>query len=384
MDLGDEGSVLACMADFARDVKTGLQDRFLHTSWDTQIACLSTCFDYLTWEVVDGNRTDPTHADVAMESLIVLFGSSHDQDGGVHTEALINAGDARIEWQTFKHVLVRLKVAGTPLDKGYKPIFENEEEFENMRILAAIFMCLCLSTVCCEKGFSLMASIMSALRNCMNIVTLDCLMRIASNCPKFDHIGTDSDPVLLEICNEAFEHWEGTMNRFPGRAHGHQGRKKKEKTGESLSGYYQSLSKQGKEAGRLLDSSSDEDDETEGAGDEPPDDSGEESAGPDYTEVGDFECPQGWRVLDEPAENAADWDALKVSYMWKNKRLAHIWEPPHGWDTSSFNHQDTDANGNVTQFFLYSRARQKWSHSLKLEAYGVDGEWVIIEKDKGS
>lgn len=251
-------------------------------------------------------------------------------------------------------------------------------------ILAAIFMCLCLSTVCCEKGFSLMASIMSALRNCMNIVTLDCLMRIASNCPKFDHIGTDSDPVLLEICNEAFEHWEGTMNRFPGRAHGHQGRKKKEKTGESLSDYYQSLSKQGKEAGRLLDSSSDEDDETEGAGDEPPDDSGEESAGPDYTEVGDFECPQGWRVLDEPAENAADWDALKVSYMWKNKRLAHIWEPPHGWDTSSFNHQDTDANGNVTQFFLYSRARQKWSHSLKLEAYGVDGEWVIIEKDKGS
>ena len=90
----------------------------------------------------------------------------------------------------------------------------------------------------------------------MNIVTLDCLMKIASNCPKFDHIGTDSDPVLLEICNEAFEHWEGTMNRFPGRAHGHQGRKKKEKTGESLSGYYQSLSKQGKEAGRLLDSSS--------------------------------------------------------------------------------------------------------------------------------
>ena len=114
----------------------------------------------------------------------------------------------------------------------------------------------------------------------MNIVTLDCLMKIASNCPKFDHIGTDSDPVLLEICNEAFEHWEGTMNRFPGRAHGHQGRKKKEKTGESLSGYYQSLSKQGKEAGRLLDSSSDEDDETEGAGDEPPDDSGEEAQGP--------------------------------------------------------------------------------------------------------
>ena len=152
----------------------------------------------------------------------------------------------------------------------------------------------------------------------MNIVTLDCLMRIASNCPKFDHIGTDSDPVLLEICNEAFEHWEGTMNRFPGRAHGHQGRKKKEKTGESLSGYYQSLSKQGKEAGRLLDSSSDEDDETEGAGDEPPDDSGEESAGPDYTEVGDFECPQGWRVLDEPAENAPGLGCFEGKLQKKN------------------------------------------------------------------
>ena len=42
------------------------------------------------------------------------------------------------------------------------------------------------------------------------------------------------------------------MNRFPGRAHGHQGRKKKDKAGESLSDYYQSHQSRGKKLAASL------------------------------------------------------------------------------------------------------------------------------------
>ena len=73
--------------------------------------------------------------------------------GGVTSTALIDPIDAQIEWQTFKQVLAQLNSAGCSLDEGYKPIFMDESLYGNMRILAAICMCLCLATVCCEKAF---------------------------------------------------------------------------------------------------------------------------------------------------------------------------------------------------------------------------------------
>ena len=113
--------------------------------------------------------------------LISHFGVTRTQPGGVTFNQMINPDDALIEWQTFKHVLVGFRVRQLGLDEAFQLIFNDSSQFFNMRFLLAVFMCLCLSTVCCEAGFSLMASIMTAIRNCMNIITLNACMQIASN-----------------------------------------------------------------------------------------------------------------------------------------------------------------------------------------------------------
>ena len=83
----------------------------------------------------------------------------------------------------------------------------------------------------------------------------------------------------------------------------------------------------------------------------------------------------------DPAPTSEEWDAMKETYVWTNKRLVHIWEMPFGWNFSTFNHQTTEASsGKLVQFFLYGRARQMFSHDLELEKYGTEGEWVIIQK----
>jgi len=212
---------------------------------------------------VNGILVDPTYGDEEMAFLIRMFGFTTTQDGGVTSTALIDPIDAQIKWQTCKQVLAQLNSDGCSLDEGYKPIFMDESSYGNMRILAAIFMCLCLATVCCEKGFSLMTNIMTALRNCMNIITLDCLMKNSSNCPKFDHMSASLDPLLFEICEKAYAHWVAILQRFPGRAHGKQGCKKKGSAG-TLSDYYEELFKTTKASGggaRLLESSDEEEEE---------------------------------------------------------------------------------------------------------------------------
>ena len=99
----------------------------------------------------------------------------------------------------------------------------------------------------------------------------------------------------------------------------------------------------------------------------------------DVTGVGDFEVKAGWHVLNEPASTPEPWSAMKEDYDWTNKRLVHIWVLPYGWDSSSFNHQLRDEDGESIQFFLYARSRQMDSHELKVEIYGTDGQWVIIK-----
>jgi hypothetical protein len=60
--------------------------------------------------------------------------------------------------------------------------------------------------------------------------------------PKIDHLDGTMDPVIMRTCFEAFDHWASVIQRFPGRAHGHQGRNKKGIPG-SLSEFYEDPSK---------------------------------------------------------------------------------------------------------------------------------------------
>ena len=66
---------------------------------------------------------------------------------------------------------------------------------------------------------------------------------------------------------------------------------------------------------------------------------------------------------------------MKKKCPWNNRRLAHIWDPPFGWEISSFSLWEKR-----TPVFYYSTTKEKYPHKLPLETYGVDGHWVILEK----
>ena len=83
---------------------------------------------------------------------------------------------AKAQWESFKHQLYALKQQGLSLEDGYAEILRSDI-LPDIKRLACIFLVLCLSTVWCERGFSLMALIKTNLRNCMNMETLGALMR---------------------------------------------------------------------------------------------------------------------------------------------------------------------------------------------------------------
>ena len=79
----------------------------------------------------------------------------------------------------------------------------------SMRFLICAFLCIELSSVCCERGFSTMNNIKCKARNRMYVETLDCLMMIALNGPKD---ASDHTAIHLLI-EEAYEHWASVCKR---------------------------------------------------------------------------------------------------------------------------------------------------------------------------
>jgi hypothetical protein len=96
---------------------------------------------------------------------------------------------------------------------AYKKLLEGDA-LPDVKVLCAIHCIICLSTVWCERGFSLISIIKTKLRNCMNIETLDALMMISSNGP--DLADTEA---LDQLIAEALEHWKSKIKRCVARSH---------------------------------------------------------------------------------------------------------------------------------------------------------------------
>jgi hypothetical protein len=95
--------------------------------------------------------------------------------------------------------------------------------FQEASVLIAIWRVECLSSVDCERGFSLMALIKTKMRNRMNVSTLDTLMQIAANAPAMaDHNAVNE---LVEL---AVDLWLAACRRNVRKSHpGVAGRKPK-------------------------------------------------------------------------------------------------------------------------------------------------------------
>ena len=101
--------------------------------------------------------------------------------------------------------------------------------FNGIKPLVQLWPVLCISTVVCERGFSLMSAVKTKARNKLKTATLSNLMQIAANGPAFpDRRADPPSTVLAQLIEDALEHWKMAAKRNIRKSHpGVAGRKKK-------------------------------------------------------------------------------------------------------------------------------------------------------------
>ena len=106
-------------------------------------------------------------------------------------------------------------MAGQTLEQAYEEHLKTDI-MEGVKYLACVFLALCLSTVWCERGFSLMAAIKTKERNRMITPTLDDRMMVQSNGPAV----TEKNKSLIDkLLGLAFEDWSLSCTRMPSKSH---------------------------------------------------------------------------------------------------------------------------------------------------------------------
>ena len=370
----DENWVVDGVMQFASKIVERLTERFpgvpLFEALDI--------FDFTQWP----GTLPPDFGNAEIEVLVGHFGHPRtDKQGMVHLRT-VNPVQVRSEWHAFKRMLRDLKERGVSLSEGYDELLK-DSTLPEVKVLACIFMVLCLSSVPCEQGFSLMANIKTKLRNCMNVETLDALMMISSNGPPM----ADTEAVL-KLINRAFEHWLTVQKRCLARSHPVVARPKKNKN--KTVPFHDILQEQQRRAraakadrlSGIVDS--DDEDEEQNGDDESKDE--EQAGGMDQITTeeiqsshGPYTPPKGWVTVALPADDEVAWadfkDKMKRgSAWWRGRRLAHIFDD--GWDDGTF--QGGTKDGHLV--FYYKAVPMRYSHSLLFDEHGVGKSWVVIEK----
>jgi hypothetical protein len=134
----------------------------------------------------------------------------------------IEPAHVRPEWSVFKEVLFTAKKKNLSNEETYSSLLGKyssllkDDTLPFIKYLCCIYLCLCLSTLWCERGFSLMNSIKVKSRNRMNTDTLDDRMMICSNGPP---VSAEIAKEIDEILDLTFDHWCLVRTRIPSRSH---------------------------------------------------------------------------------------------------------------------------------------------------------------------
>ena len=98
------------------------------------------------------------------------------------------------------------------------------------------------------------------------------------------------------------------------------------------------------------------------------------------TAHGAFVPPDGYKAMKAP--DSILHANMHREMVWHDKKVAHIWDS--GWLVGTFQgkHTGRAATSSALWEVYYSDDRRVWTHSLRLEEYGCEGTWVIIQKLK--
>ena len=132
-------------------------------------------------------------------------------DGVVHAP-MLDTVRLKSQWKLFKHTMKKASVDGTTWKQLAEDSLCAESLPSEIDICFRIKLVLPYGTSMCERGFSRMKLIKSALRNRLYIETLDALMTLSLVGPDYVAWGDSKN------FEEALSHWERSKLRNPKRA----------------------------------------------------------------------------------------------------------------------------------------------------------------------
>ena len=256
-------------------------------------------------------------------------------------------------------------------------------------ILASIWLIEVLSSVECERGFSLMNLIKTKLSNRMNVATLDARLQVAANGPPIqDHAAVEA------ILEAAYAIWVSSCKRNIRKSHpGVAGRKPKANR-PSMASMEAELGSVGRDRADDMDAaphvvrtlrgddSGEEGDLDDGNGAEgthgvPPPTQAEL-----YASVAPF-APASEETVLPPPESTFD----PTTFNWVRRRVAHKFDD--GWYRGTYRRTcpSTAAQEYIGKHeFFYQGKNSKGEpyrtleyHEFPLDEYGMDKLWVIVE-----
>ena len=410
--------------------KGGLDERFPVESETLLSAFDIFNFDNFPATEEDWARIGPTYGDAEIGTLIAHYGSPKKASlNDKQYERVVNPTTLRHEWPLLRKQLfgaslrVRAEICKQKLssndpkrqviiDEAYAELLRSDSLPETKRLLS-IFCILCLSTVWCERGFSLMAITKQKLRNRLTVITLDALMMVAANGPSM----TETEAIDTLI-NEALVYWKSKCKRNVNKSHPGVGGRGNKKTSNAvpLSELQEAQARADRRAAAARDGPALSDDSDDDLGDDNDNDNdndndsgtssatGDAAAGADggaatgdgansittaqiREAVGAY-CPEpDWEVLPPPAETQEDWNT-RCSWKkrtWAGVKLAHIFDDE--WSTGTYKNKYTgvrDYGDGPHWTFHYSKFKEDYVHSLLLKEYGLTQSWVMLKKKKNN
>ena len=411
VNVAHEKEVADGVADFCEKLITGaggMDERFPEDSSGVLASLDIFNFDNMPDTQEAWNSIKGTYGNAEIQKLKQQYGAPRTSArSGKKIARVIDPTSVDTQWGIFRDqlwkarvVLLSKKATCTAAEYNKEVSLAYEELLKggalpDVKVLCSIHCIVCLSTVWCERGFSLMSIIKTKLRNCLNIETLDAHMMTSSNGPNLD----DTE-ACDQLISEALEHWKGKVKRCIARSHpGVAGRKPKPPRSMPLSDLLEAqaraVARRARRDGpRLTEEDSDDENmqeendqydttgtTTEGGS------SGEAAANSTDTEqiraaVGPYSPPSGWKVAPQPAATQPEWEvACNARGFWtSNKKLAHIFDDQ--WRTGTYKRKYLGSKySGVHWVVYYGDLKEEWVHSLLLSEHGLTKSWVVVEKE---
>jgi hypothetical protein len=337
------------------------------------------------------NNLRPTYGKDELDVLVDFYGAKRPMlsvtEQTFLADPVVDKEAIGPEWMVFKQKMWEQKQISIAyekegktydLDTGYKDLLKSlqSQGLQSINHLACISQVLLLSSVWCERAFSMMNNIKTKLMNRMNDATLGDRMMIMSN----------GEPIkdAEKYVDEAFDVWNGQRTRMISKSHTGVHRARNNGADamlvtDMLRGKHRQEAKE-----RLSNSQANKDYNFEGNFED--DDCEDDGVGDDAVSgstdgidpcagVGPYCLPKGWTFLETPPL------ALK-DFQWSGKRLAHKFAD--GWSTGTFRHKaDADdgiVEGALDAWVFYYAGVGEVVHKLDNTHYGLIQKWVIVEK----